>query len=223
MPGRHRRGSSAQPGSTAHADGTDHGTDGEQQQPAPHTSREMAADRSLTPSPAPQQGRHAPDGSGGGTRPAGTSPARHPPPGAQPEVGPPDRGDLGPRALSVRPDRPYGSRMGMTRAGRRATGQDGQSSLEWLGVTAVVVVIIAVLVAMAPGMGGSAQEAFRCLVERVSGGAGCEGAAAQGAPERACVTGISAGTLAAGRHADPGTGGRGRTGRCGRLLRARCR
>jgi hypothetical protein len=86
-----------------------------------------------------------------------------------------------------------GGRSGVT--GRLAR-EDGQSTLEWLAVAAVVIAIVVALVLAAPGMGGSVEQAVRCLVSRVvDGGAGCAPEVSRGEPRRVCTSGVTSGIL----------------------------
>lgn len=73
--------------------------------------------------------------------------------------------------------------MLMMRLRRRS--EDGQSTLEWLGVGAVVVALAAALVLSAPGMSGSLAETFTCLIGRLVGQS-CAAETARG-PEEPCV------------------------------------
>ena len=65
---------------------------------------------------------------------------------------------------------------------------DGQSSLEWIGVAAVVVALVVVLMSLAPGMGENVADAWRCLLDRVGAGDGCApSAVVDGGPQTPCV------------------------------------
>ncbi len=81
---------------------------------------------------------------------------------------------------------------------RRLRGEDGQSTVEWLGVAFVVTALILALTALASPMGDRVGEAFTCLVSRVTGdGAACGSTASSrpGEPDFACVTSSTTGSV----------------------------
>lgn len=63
----------------------------------------------------------------------------------------------------------------------------GQTTIEWLGIAAVVVALVVALVGLAPGIGQTIAGAFETLICRVTGGSDC------GTPpeEEVCITHIS--------------------------------
>lgn len=87
--------------------------------------------------------------------------------------------------------------MGTRSWRRRRAADDGQTTLEWLGVGAVVVALVAALVLASPGLGTRLSETYQCLVQQLTGGGACEAEAARGEPDRECVTGITTGTVSA--------------------------
>ncbi|WP_370325456.1 hypothetical protein [Euzebya sp.] len=72
---------------------------------------------------------------------------------------------------------------------------EGQSTIEWLGIAAVVVGIVVALALLAPTSGGRIGQALECLVVQVTGDGACEGGVARGAPERACTTSVASGEI----------------------------
>lgn len=72
----------------------------------------------------------------------------------------------------------------------RARGEDGQTTLEWLGIVAVVVALLTALLLTAPNLGTDVADTFRCLLSRVVGDGGAcggEDARAPGEPGDPCV------------------------------------
>ncbi len=48
--------------------------------------------------------------------------------------------------------------------------EDGQTSVEWLGIAFVIGAIVLAVANLAPDLGGTVGEAFQAMVERATGG-----------------------------------------------------
>ncbi|HUG84521.1 MAG TPA: hypothetical protein VMM13_08140 [Euzebya sp.] len=80
-------------------------------------------------------------------------------------------------------------------AGRRRGDDHGQSTIEWLGIAAAIIAILAVMLLAAPGMGMVVQTRIQCLIAIVSGsGAACPSGERAGEPHRPCTTALTTGT-----------------------------
>lgn len=80
----------------------------------------------------------------------------------------------------------------------RSGNDAGQTTIEWLGIVAVVAAIITALILSAPGLGETIARNVECLISTVTGGGGCSGedsAANPGEPARACVTSSTEGRV----------------------------
>ncbi|MEE8601767.1 hypothetical protein [Euzebya tangerina] len=71
---------------------------------------------------------------------------------------------------------------------RRLRPDDGQTTIEWLGIAAVIVALLTALVLISPGIGDGLADDFRCLVSRITGGDSCgRPDVADGGPTQPCV------------------------------------
>lgn len=102
-------------------------------------------------------------------------------------MGPPGRANW---ALGPTTGHSAGSTFDQVKALRRR--DDGQSTIEWLGIAAVCVALIVALLTLAPGMGRQIADTLGCLIVQVTGGGPCGRAdVADGGPTTPCVVSAS--------------------------------
>lgn len=61
------------------------------------------------------------------------------------------------------------TQMALHNARERATEEEGQTAVEWLGIAAIVIAVVVAVVGMNDAMGQAVRDAFTGLVEKVAG------------------------------------------------------